>query len=271
MMMKAEGGTPTGYIQFVDPNVEAICATKWGDGVGLTYAQAAAVTSIPNNLFRGNTTITSFDEFQYFTSVTVVTASSNSNATSGCFYNCSNLKSIILPDSITTVGKAAFNGCSNLESINFPDNLTALGAFAFNGCSKLVVTSLNNVTSALDRTFTNADSLVSIVALKLVSTGGASTTNTGTFGSCDSLEYAEFGAAFTTLAQRTFENCDNLKTFICRATSVPSCGANAFRNTNSSLKIYVPNGYGNTYKAASGWSSYSSKIYELDANGNIPS
>jgi len=32
------------YIDFADPVMEQICATTWGDGVGLTRAQAASVT-----------------------------------------------------------------------------------------------------------------------------------------------------------------------------------------------------------------------------------
>lgn len=270
MMMQVLGGGKE-YIEFVDPAVEAICIANWSsDGIGLTLQDAAAVTSI-ERVFRG-TAITSFDEFQYFTNVTIVTASGSTNATNGAFYNCTSLKSIVLPNSIVTIGKAAFNGCNNLESINIPDNTTTIAAYAFNGCSKLVITSLNNVTSTLDRAFTNADSLVSVTAPKLVSTSGTSgSQNSGTFGHCDNLEYVEFGPDFTTLGYRTVENCSKLKTLVFHSTTPPSFGTNAFRNCSALTHIYVPNGYGNTYKSASGWSSYSSKIYELDANGNIPS
>ena len=37
------------YIRFEDPVVEQICATNWGDGTGITIAQAAAVSSIGTN------------------------------------------------------------------------------------------------------------------------------------------------------------------------------------------------------------------------------
>ena len=34
-----------GYIIFADPEVARICAENWGDGIGITEAQAAAVLS----------------------------------------------------------------------------------------------------------------------------------------------------------------------------------------------------------------------------------
>lgn len=258
------------YIEFVDPAVEAICVANWSsDGVGLTLADAASVTSL-NRVFTGNTAITSFDELQYFTGLTTITASSSANATQGAFYNCTSLVSVTLPESITSIGKAAFNKCSALESINLPNSLTALGTHAFYNCTKLALTSLNKIQSAPHYSFANTG-LVSVVATDIVSTGGTGSTSSGTFSASSKLEYVEFGPNFTTLAQRTFDNCSKLATVVCRATSVPSFGGNAFRNCSALTHIYVPKGSGATYKAASGWSSFSSKIYELDDNGNIPS
>lgn len=354
------------YIEFADPVIEALCATTWGDGVGLTYAQAAAVTSIPNNVFRGNTTITSFDEFQYFincttlsggasgtggfqnssltsitfpaslttigeavfagcTSLTTVTfcpttaltlsknvfngctaltsidgikignfnsygcfegcssltsvdlststftslTGSGSSNTNGIFKNCSGLKTVVLPSICSSIGKAAFNGCTALETINL-GNITNIASYSFHSTKLTGAYTLSSVTGIGGWAFYNNDSITEINCPLLTATDGTSTQNSGSFGHCSNLEYVDFGSSFTTLGQRTFDNCAKLSTFICRATSAPSFGANAFRNTNSSLKIYVPNGCGATYKAASGWSSYASKIYELDANGNIP-
>lgn len=56
------------YIKFVDPVVAQICATNWGDGVGITKKQAAAVTSL-HTAFEDRTDVSSFDEGVYFTSV----------------------------------------------------------------------------------------------------------------------------------------------------------------------------------------------------------
>ena len=53
------------------------------------------------------------------------------------FYYCSDLKSIILPNSVTRIGKSAFYGCSSLTNITIPNSVTTIGSSAFDECSKL--------------------------------------------------------------------------------------------------------------------------------------
>ncbi|MBO7251832.1 MAG: leucine-rich repeat protein, partial [Oscillospiraceae bacterium] len=64
------------------------------------------------------------------------------------FVNCSNLRSITIPDNVTYIGHSAFSGCRELTSINIPDKVTSIGSGAFNGCSSLTnITIPDNVTS----------------------------------------------------------------------------------------------------------------------------
>jgi hypothetical protein len=44
-----------------------------------------------------------------------------------CFWNYSNLSSIILPNSITSLSNSYFSGCSKLTSIILPNSITSLG------------------------------------------------------------------------------------------------------------------------------------------------
>ena len=95
-------------IYFHDSAVKAICVANWdtdGDGE-LSNDEAAAVTSI-GTVFRGNTTITSFSELLYFTSLTSLTCADGY----GTFQGCYNLELINLPSSLTTIGKYAFYDC----------------------------------------------------------------------------------------------------------------------------------------------------------------
>lgn len=59
--------------------------------------------------------ITSFDEFQYFTGVTVVKGYT--------FYNQTKMERIILPEGLTTLKGSAFYACSSLYEITFPFTL----------------------------------------------------------------------------------------------------------------------------------------------------
>lgn len=55
----------------------------------------------------------------------------------GAFNGLSDIKKIVLPDSITKIGDNAFNGATSLEVINIPDNVVSIGESAFADCKKL--------------------------------------------------------------------------------------------------------------------------------------
>ena len=50
------------------------------------------------------------------------------------FSDCTWLKEIDIPSSVTRIGKYAFCGCTGLEEVTIPENVTKLGNNAFNGC-----------------------------------------------------------------------------------------------------------------------------------------
>jgi hypothetical protein len=53
------------------------------------------------------------------------------------FYDCSKVKKIVLPKTVTEIGEYAFAGCSSLTSINVPENVKTIGDGAFKNCTSL--------------------------------------------------------------------------------------------------------------------------------------
>ena len=53
------------------------------------------------------------------------------------FYNCSSLTEITIPASVTSIGWGAFYNCSNLRSVTISEGVTSIGSSAFRGCSSL--------------------------------------------------------------------------------------------------------------------------------------
>ena len=64
------------------------------------------------------------------------------------YLNGEEVKDLVIPNSVTSIGKYAFANCSGLTSVTIPDSVTSIGEWAFNHCSGLTsVTIGNGVTS----------------------------------------------------------------------------------------------------------------------------
>ena len=72
----------------------------------------------------------------------------------GTFQECDNLTSVTIPDSVTSIGSSAFKSCSNLKNVTIPDSVTNIGSSAFFYCKNLIsVTIPDSVTSIGDSAF----------------------------------------------------------------------------------------------------------------------
>ncbi len=101
----------------------------------------------------------------------------------GAFINFDNLKSIKIPNSVTSIGSRAFSGCSSLTSITIPNSVTSIGSRAFSGCSSLTsITIPNSVTSIEEYMFNGCSKLTSITMPNSVTSIG-----NYAFSSCSSL------------------------------------------------------------------------------------
>ena len=79
------------------------------------------------------------------------------------FQYCSNLTSVTIPDSVTTIGEVAFCACDKLTSVTIGDSVTTIGNFAFEDCFKLTsVTIGNSVTTIGDHAFYGCTNLTSV-------------------------------------------------------------------------------------------------------------
>lgn len=208
------------YIQFADPNVKSICATNWGADGEVTFAQAAAVTGISTK-FRANANINTFNELKYFTGLTTITGGTSNS--SGAFYNCTNLKSVILPNSVTAINGYSFSTCTNLESINLHRSITAIQTNAFFYDSNLSgEINLPNLTTLGLNAFTKTG----ITKVKnlggITSLGGNAAASYGTFGNCPNLTEITLPATLTSTGNYNIQKCTALKRVIIESSATPA-------------------------------------------------
>lgn len=238
------------YITFVDPVVKQICVENWGSNGEITYEQAAAVTSLRDE-FTSNTQITSFNELQYFTGLTSINFYS--------FKNCSNLTSVVIPESVLSIAEHAFYGCNSLTSVTIPNSVTYIGPLAFISCSSLTSITIPNSVSRIDYQAFQGTGLTSITIPNSVSAIG-----NRAFLDCTALTSIIIGNSLTKLNYQILANCTSLTAINIAVETPPSFVAAdfPFYNTPNLANIFVPTGTVDTYKAATGWSNYADIILE---------
>ena len=144
------------------------------------------------------------------------------------FY-CRHIKTVDAPN-VIKIGSKAFDD-SLLESINFP-KLQETGTYAFTQ-NKLVTVELPSIVSLGNYTFNTSDTLRS----------------------------CRLGPNVTSIGTMNWRYCSVLEELIVEAVTPPTLSSNAF--AKSTVKIYVPDGSVDAYKAATNWASLADKIYPL--------
>lgn len=129
----------------------------------------------------------------------------------GAFEGCTNLKSVILPNSITTIWNNAFSTCTNMQKIILPNNITRINSYTFYKC----------------------ESLKEIILPKTVTHIG-----NAAFRYCGSLEHINIPENVTTIENICFSQCYSLKEAIM-PDSVTTLGANAFYECQSLEKLKI--------------------------------
>ena len=130
-----------------------------------------------------------------------------SNIGAWAFYECTNIESIELSNSILNIGEGAFDSCKNLKEVVVPDSVAKIDDWTFNGCSKLEqITLSNQLTSIGEGAFNSCYNLSGIILPETLQTIGERA-----FAYCTSLEKISIPNDISILKDRIFDGCRNLK------------------------------------------------------------
>ena len=169
--------------------------------------------------------------------------------------NCPLLDGLVLPDTVTSIGRDALHGCSSLSYINVPRDCTELGPYCFNGCSSLTVIDMSNAKSLKstgDRAFGGTKVTELIFPEGFESFGGISNcpvtkiyfpNSTTKLSGLAWLPITEFTVPLgvTSLGYKQFDFCQSLSTLVIHkgVTSIDVSKEGTFYGTGIKTVIYT--------------------------------
>ena len=146
------------------------------------------------------------------------------------------IKTVIINDGVTSIGKSAFSYCSSLTSLTIPNSVTSIGYYAFEGCSSLTsLTIPNSVTSIGYSVFYGCSSLISVTI-----SNSLKSIEDGAFQGCSSLTSVTIPNSVTNIGWYAFSGCSSL-TSVTIGNSVENIGYQAFASCSSLTSITIPN------------------------------
>ena len=273
-------------------SVTSIGRYAFEDCTGLTSVTiGSGVTSIESDIFYGcdGLKYNEYDNAYYLGNETnpyLVLIKAKDNSIASCiigvqtrfiydsaFYNCTGLTSIVIPDSVTSIGSNAFYGCSGLTSVTIPDSVTSIASGAFSGCSSLESITIPFVGGSAGKTSSSTyqypfgyifgtssytggtavrqyyygSSTSSIISttyyipssLRSVTVTGGNILR-GAFDNCSMLTAVTIGNGVTSIGSYAFSGCTNLTEIYYTGNVAGWCGISGLSNIMSSGRtLYI--------------------------------
>ena len=169
-----------------------------------------SVSSIDNDAFYGcnGLTCVNITDLDAWCCISFANYSSNPlYYAQHLFLNGEEIKNLVIPSSVTTIGNMTFYGCSGLTSVIIPNSVTSIGSYAFRNCSGLTSVNIPNSVTSIDY---------------------------GAFYNCSQLSNVTIGKSVTTIGDYAFYYCSNLRKLVFNAVNCTSIGYRAFYSSNSS-------------------------------------
>ena len=185
----------------------------------------------------------------------------------GVFKGKTALRTVVIPDSVESIGNQAFSGCANLSSVQLPENekFVTLSSRLFYECKKLKRVKIpNSIISIKDNVFNNCESLedvnlpnklnsisyqvfMNVPITKITIPKSLETASgyynganiCGAFYNCSTLKEVNFEERVTKIPSRLFAGCNGIEKIVVPNT-VTNVEERAFEDCINLEKIEIP-------------------------------
>ena len=143
------------------------------------------------------------------------------------FRYCKKLQSINIPEGVTSIEYGVFMSCSSLTQVNIPDGVTSIGSYAFEHCSSLTQVNIpEGVTSIGSSAFYGCSSLTQINI-----PDGVTSIGSYAFAYCSSLTQVNIPEGVTTIGDGAFKQSTITSLYISDSNQKLEFGSKAFDNS----------------------------------------
>ena len=158
----------------------------------------------------------------------------------GAFEDRTDLRTVMIPDSVTEIGSCAFNNCTNLSNVTLSQNLKYMEGRAFGSCEKITKIEIPKSLEWCGSTLYDYGPFGDCTGLKTVIFENGTTKILGhLFEKCTGLEEINIPNTVTVIENSAFSGCTKLEqvNFSNKLTKIESYG---FSDCTSLKKITVP-------------------------------
>ena len=140
------------------------------------------------------------------------------------FENRTDLRTVMIPDSVEKIEFEAFYNCINLKIVDLSSNLTTIGYDVFGNCKSISKIEIPKSLKKFDGTW-----------------GRGTNLSYGAFGGCSNLKTVNFEAGSTIVCAVLFMGCDGIEE-IELSDTITEIGDSAFKNCKNLDRITMNNG-----------------------------
>ncbi len=251
-----------------DPENPFIAAGSCGDNVGwILYADGRLVFTGSGNM-QNYTSSTFAPWYEYKDRIKTVTMPEGiTSIGSYAFFSCHTIESVVIADSVTSIGEHAFYGCEGMTQLSIPVSakLTGTASYTFYSCTNIETititkgngTSFNYSTSSSNPSvyYANAPWYKSGCATVIIE-NGVKSVGDYMFYRCTELENVTFADSVESIGNAAFYYCTDLRELTIPVSAKIYNSTDTFLNCINIQKITFTKGNGTAQDYTS--SSYNS-------------